>query len=149
MAQHQWKALTEMTPGERAWLTERLVELYSLGHRTPKALVKALGVPEAEQKAALRTVFLLTQSREWVDATAPLRGDVVEQVIERIKRGAERWLENVEELADNAADERVRLAANRDLLDRAGTAAAMKVAAGTPGDWESLAAKYLEKPKGS
>lgn len=63
---------------------------------------------------------------------------VGEQVLEQLKQMVPKALARIEQIIDDPTDDKVALAAARDILDRAGHSAVHKVEAGTPGSFDGV-----------
>ena len=118
-----------------------LLDAALAGYDTPAVAAEYLFPPsegsvvDPEVVAAIEKVL---NSTEFNTEFQRAKDDLVGSAISSIRRTVMENILEVKDLARTATDPRVRLAANKDLLDRAGLAPAQRTVAYTPSDYFKL-----------
>lgn len=124
-------------------LESTVLEASLAGASSARQIARSLGWPPDDPRIAA-VDHLLAQGRfqkKLVDA----RRDITGSVIDRFKRKLHRVAEEMEKLAlEQTTDTRIKFQACKDILDRAGTAPAQKVAVNSPRAYQEMIRELLE-----
>ena len=128
-------------------LLERMAEAYLAGYHSEQAIAgHLLGDRHGAEYELLvaRVRRHLESSREFRQVLHRIRSDMVGGVIHSYRREVFKYKGEMDRLASECRDPRVRFQANKDALDRAGAAPVQKHMIFTPKDYADMLHKYQE-----
>jgi hypothetical protein len=123
-------------------LRERCLYAAIAGYSTPNAIIRYL---KLEGENILYRVKVLTESKTFVEDVDKGRKDQIASVLERFRNHLHKYADEAETIA-LTGEERNRVTMLKDLMDRAGTGAALKMAVSTPSEYRRLMADLLAEP---
>ena len=126
-----------------------LLDAALAGYDTPSAASEYLFPPPEGcivDPVIVEEVGRMLRSTDFNTEFQRAKEDLIGSAINSIRRTVMENVLEVKELARTATDPRVKLAANKDLLDRAGLAPAQKTVAFTPTDYKRLIDSVEDKP---
>ena len=115
----------------------QVIELILSGYTTPSKIANKMGWPREDVQRILDDPKVQL-------ALLGARRDMSLFVVGWIKKHALEYAKKMHDLALRAEDERVAFQANKDMLDRAGTAGQTRIAVGSPAAYKQLVEELTE-----
>jgi hypothetical protein len=125
-------------------IVSHILALVLAGQQSKKGLCRKLGLPESKENMAAIGNILKRESFELMVAQG--RQDMVSAALDYVRGNLMKYCLAADEIAMYGQEERNRLAALKDLMDRGGTASALKVSMSTPTEYAKLMKDMLADP---
>ena len=144
----QWTELPS-TPEDEALFVRDCLYATLAGHNHWTSMAKCMGItPEdPNYNELLAKICKGSRTREFELMVADARRDMIASVQDRLKSNLHLYVNEAESIAIKGKDERNKVAMLKDLLDRAGTGAAHKVAISTASEYKKMVDNWLKEPE--
>jgi hypothetical protein len=121
------------------YLKDQVLEILLEGDVAgPKMIARKLGIDSNQFDTIIPIIREILWDPDFQRKLMLAKKDPTISGIDRIKKKTHKFIRNMEDLADQAIDLRVKLVANQDLLNRAGTAPSQRVEVGPAAYFKAL-----------
>jgi len=130
-------------PQDLMELREKCLYAAIAGKNSPGGIAKYLHLDQVQ--GAVNQIESLIRTASFQEDVKKGRADQIASVLERFRNSLHRYADEAESIA-LTGEERNRVTMLKDLMDRAGTGAALKMAVSTPSEYRRLMADLLAEP---